>query len=432
MEISVQPVPAGHPYTRSVTTPAPPDVRMLPDPVVDPAEPGRWWPHPALEPEFHRLHDVDVLHVHFGFEHLGAQRTGHLLRTLAEKDVRVVLTVHDLDNPHLADQEEFHRQLALLIPAADHLITLSSAAAERIRARHGRVAEVIAHPPIVDPGEHPAARPGEIPDWSDRTPSAGVFLKSLRTNVIVDPGFYRALAAEVYLHDDVAADPDLGDMVTHRHRPMADDELFDAVARHRVVVLPYARGTHSGWLRMCRDLGTSVAVPDCGCYAGGLETFCGLLVRGLRARGHTVDLYAARGSEGHRRDLEFPGVDWSGSGLTPTDHTLPPGQRELDDAAFRRLRAHLEVSDYDVVHNNSLHPELLRSTTLPLVTTLHCPVVPDMAEAMAGTTSVLTAVSRAVTSTWDLPAEPLIIPNCVDEETWTYGPGAGEPCGSGA
>ena len=158
-------------------------------------------------------------------------------------------------------------------------------------------------------------------------------------------------------------------------------------------------------------------------YAGGLEAFCGLLVRGLRDRGHTVDLYAARGSEGHRRDLEFPGVDWSGTELTPTDHTLPPGQRELDDAAFRVLRAHLEASDYDVVHNNSLHPELLRSTTLPLVTTLHCPVIPEMAAAMADTTSAITAVSRAVTSTWDFPGEPVIIPNCVDEETWTYGAG---------
>ncbi|WJZ17726.1 hypothetical protein CGUA_05710 [Corynebacterium guangdongense] len=266
MDVSVQPVPAGHPYTRSVTMPTPAGVRILPDPVVDPGEPGRWWPHPALEPEFHARHDVDVLHIHFGFEHLGAQRTADLLRALDERGVRLVLTVHDLDNPHLANQAEFHRQLALLVTRADHVITLSPAAAAEIRSRYGRPAEVLAHPPIALPGTHPAARPGQRPDWSGRSGTAGVFLKSLRANVVTDPGFYRALAAETYLHEGVDA-PDLAGLVTHRHPPMADAELFDAVARHRVVVLPYARGTHSGWLRMCRDLGTSVAVPDCGCYA---------------------------------------------------------------------------------------------------------------------------------------------------------------------
>ena len=36
------------------------------------------------------------------------------------------------------------------------------------------------------------------------------------------------------------------------------------------------------------------------------------MVEGLRCRGLDVDLFAAAGSQGHRRDLEFPGVDWSG------------------------------------------------------------------------------------------------------------------------
>lgn len=56
------------------------------------------------------------------------------------------------------------------------------------------------------------------------------------------------------------------------------------------------------------------------------------------------------------------------------------------------------------------------------MTTLHCPVVPEMAAAMA-TTGAVAAVSHAVTSTWQLAREPVIIPNCVDDELWTYGAG---------
>ena len=39
------------------------------------------------------------------------------------------------------------------------------------------------------------------------------------------------------------------------------------VAECAVVVLPYLRGTHSGWLEMCRDLGVVVVAPDCGHFA---------------------------------------------------------------------------------------------------------------------------------------------------------------------
>lgn len=96
-----------------------------------------------------------------------------------------------------------------------------------------------------------------------------MFLKSLRGNVVADPQFYRDLAAgtdvEVYAHTDARA-PALEATVGHWHEPMDDQELHETIASHPVVVLPYTRGTHSGWMRMCRDLSVSVAVPDCGCY----------------------------------------------------------------------------------------------------------------------------------------------------------------------
>lgn len=157
-------------------------------------------------------------------------------------------------------------------------------------------------------------------------------------------------------------------------------------------------------------------------YPGGLEAYCGILVEGLRRRGHEVDLYAVAGSQGHVREFEFPTVDWASNPLKQTDHTYPPGHRDKEDAAFARLRAHLEASDYDVVHNNSLHPELLRSEVLPLITTLHCPPVDGMVEAAPTSRSLFTAVSHHTARSWDLPGTR-VIPNAVDMDVWRVGPG---------
>lgn len=158
-------------------------------------------------------------------------------------------------------------------------------------------------------------------------------------------------------------------------------------------------------------------------YAGGLEAFCGLLVEQLRRRGHHVDFYAARGSHGHVVEYEFPGVDWRGFDAYASDVSYPPGQREAEDEAFRRLRHHLEASDYDVIHNNSLHPELLRSRILPLLTTLHCPPLAEMEQALADSTSALTAVSQATADSWDVPGPVAVIPNGVDGAVWRPRPG---------
>lgn len=264
MTTTVVSIPAGHPYSQAIHADLP-GARVLKDPVVDPADPARWWPHRALDPEFwdtDPARDVDLVHLHFGFEHLSPARTRDFVDLLAARDIPLVLTAHDLDNPHLVDQTDYHAQLAILLPAARHVFTLSHAAADRIAHDYGVTAEVTHHPPIVtDPAAVAPRR---------RAGSAGVFLKSLRGNVVADPRFYRDLAAgvpaEVYAHTD-ARTPALETTVDHWHEPMDDQELHDTIATHPVVVLPYTRGTHSGWMRMCRDLSVSVAVPDCGCYA---------------------------------------------------------------------------------------------------------------------------------------------------------------------
>ncbi|WP_255995679.1 glycosyltransferase family 4 protein [Corynebacterium sp. CCUG 69979] len=253
-------IPAEHVYTQAIQ---PEGVHFLPDPDID----GNWWPHPALKASYwDEPHDVDLVHVHFGFEHYTPDELRELVAALP---VPLVVTVHDLDNPHLEDQTAHHESLAVLIGAASQVVTLTSAAAEVIAQRFSRVdAHVIPHPLITAPREPDPAATG-----------VAVFLKSLRGNVVADPDFYRELAEQVpltvYAHDVEATEPlrrGLADLDVVVHEPMHDAVLHKAVASHAVCVLPYVRGTHSGWLEMCRDLGVSVAVPDCGCYASQADT----------------------------------------------------------------------------------------------------------------------------------------------------------------
>ncbi|WIM72021.1 glycosyltransferase [Corynebacterium suedekumii] len=134
--------------------------------------------------------------------------------------------------------------------------------------------------------------------------------------------------------------------------------------------------------------------------------FCHTLVRALRDQGHTVDLYAARGSHGHVPDVELPGVEWGELAREATDTGYPPGARELEDAAFARLREYLATQDYDIIHNNSLHPALFTpGNRLPLVTTLHTPALPEVQSAIAvagAAAGRFAAVSEATAGAWEL------------------------------
>lgn len=256
--VSVLSIPANHPYTQAIR---PAGVAFLPDPDID----GNWWPHPAYTAQYWREQTQlpDVVHAHFGFEHVTPDEMRSMTAALP---VPLVVTVHDVDNPHLEDQAEHHERLRILVQAADEVLTLTDCAAARL-ADMGVRARVVGHPLV-----------GLRCDV-DREPRAAVFLKSLRGNVVADPEFYRAIAREVpmdiYAHD-VAATAELRDALDdldlHVHAPMSDAELHAAVARATVCVLPYTRGTHSGWLEMCRDQGTTVAVPDIGCYASQADT----------------------------------------------------------------------------------------------------------------------------------------------------------------
>ncbi|NLA56216.1 MAG: UDP-N-acetyl glucosamine 2-epimerase [Corynebacterium humireducens] len=188
-------IPAGHVYTAAVrphdvtVTPAP----DAPDTVGSPALDPLWW---------HRLPDAelpDLVHLHFGLGDPGIENVDDaraFTATLRRRGVPLVLTVHNLDNRHVTDQTEHHAILRVLLAAAAARITLTGEAARQLPAD----TQVIPHPRVVaDPPQ-------------GRGTAIGVFLKSLRTNVIADPVFYRIVGRvvhrstgqplRVHLHED--------------------------------------------------------------------------------------------------------------------------------------------------------------------------------------------------------------------------------------
>ncbi|MBN6829393.1 glycosyltransferase, partial [Micrococcus luteus] len=152
MSITVQHVPAQHPYTRAIRPLDPgaaPDVEFLADPPVPGAPAHRWWPPRALRAEWLAEHRPDVLHVHFGFEHFSPAQLAAALDAQHAHGGAVVVTVHDLENPHLTDQGPHRDRLAVLLGRADAVLTLTPGAAATLARDYGVRALVVPHPHIV-------------------------------------------------------------------------------------------------------------------------------------------------------------------------------------------------------------------------------------------------------------------------------------------
>jgi hypothetical protein len=230
--------------------------------------------------------EFDLMHVHFGFDALSPADLEALTLALRQHDKPLVLTVHDLRNPHHPTAEAHDAQLDVLVTAADALLTLTPGAAAVIEQRWGRTATVVPHPHVVP--EEWLVRPRPARDRF----VVGLHAKSLRANMeplaLVD-GVVEALESmpgavlRVDAHTDVMTEgferhdaalaahltglASAGVVDLRVHDYFTDDELWAYLQGLDVSVLPYRFGTHSGWLEACHDLGTWVAAPDCGFYA---------------------------------------------------------------------------------------------------------------------------------------------------------------------
>ena len=276
--LTVASVPSAHPYVSSVLDTS--RVRALPDPVpVGATMPGQWWPPRLLEPDYLLRHvtSFNVMHVHFGFEGATVEVLKEVVGILKRHRVPLVLTVHDLHNPHVADPTLHLAQLDVLVPAATVVITLTHGAAAVIRGRWDEECVVLAHPHVLPIGAVGAARP-----WR-QLPIVAVHGKGLRANIfpwpVVDALMDGALpncrirfdldrealdspGVSVRLHEYRRSGLDV-----RVHSRFTDAELIEYLTDVDVAVLPYRFGTHSGWVEACYDAGTTVVTPDCGFFS---------------------------------------------------------------------------------------------------------------------------------------------------------------------
>lgn len=241
-----------------------------------------------LESAWVREHadSFDLMHIHFGFDAVSPESLTELGQTLRAHGKPLVLTVHDLRNPHHREPGLHDQQQTALVDGADALITLTPGAAEEIRRRWGREARVLPHPHVVE--EPTLSRPRlHHEDFV-----IGLHAKSLRASMDPVPDVQAVVdvldqmpgaRVQVNAHTDVMTPgydrytPDLagplrdlelrGLITLQVHDYFSDDDLWDYLQGLDLSVLPYLFGTHSGWLEACYDLGTTVAAPDCGFYA---------------------------------------------------------------------------------------------------------------------------------------------------------------------
>ncbi len=271
-------VPGDHGYVARVHDDRVPGVVL-----VRPAHGGH--PSPALDAAWiaAAAGDFDVLHVHFGFEGRTPDQLRALVAAVRSAGRGLVLTVHDLENPHVREQDGYDRLLDVLVPAADAVVTLTPGAAGEIHRRWGRAAEVIPHPHVAPLSEIGTPRPGRAPRI------VGLHLKSLRANLLarpvlralveavgrlpeavlrvdvheeaLDPAFPRA---DAELVRDLRAAAARGALDLRVHARFDDAGLIDYLRGLDVSVLGYGHGTHSGWLELCHDLGVPVVAGRIG------------------------------------------------------------------------------------------------------------------------------------------------------------------------
>lgn len=300
--IEVVSVPAGHPYVQLAIAG---DHRVAVRPDRDPDDPtrlagDRWWPPVALNPTWVAEADLDVLHVHFGYDDRSPAELARLVDVLDDRGVPLVLTLHDLRNPHHVDPDQLERQLAVLVPRAADLVTLTDAAADAVERRWGRRPLVLPHPHLVDLDAMTAlraerrARARDLP-----VPVVGLAIKELRRSsdplrllptLVAGVERHPAARLRITVHTEVrdperlARDPAARAVVDHLdaltdgsagghdrvdvvwHERLSDADLWHELAGQHVAVLPYRFGTHSGWLEVCHDVGTRVLAPSSGCY----------------------------------------------------------------------------------------------------------------------------------------------------------------------
>ncbi len=165
-------------------------------------------------------------------------------------------------------------------------------------------------------------------------------------------------------------------------------------------------------------------------FAGGLEAWTAAFIRGLRARGADITIFAGAGSDPGLAVHELPIAPLEISAAARADISMPPDDWMCEHHAYLQamLVALRADGKFDLIHNSSLHylPIALADMLgVPMVTTLHTPPTPWLESAIRLQTRAptLVAVSDHTAASWRHVASPGVIRNGIDLAAWPPGPG---------
>lgn len=164
-----------------------------------------------------------------------------------------------------------------------------------------------------------------------------------------------------------------------------------------------------------------------------MESHASMLCKGLRRRGHSVTLFAAGGSDD---PCLVPLCDRPYQDILPWD--LYRGSFELAEYqrhAFSCARSEIRAGGFDVVHNNSLYPDLigwLREDGVPCVTSHHVPPFAAIRDATVKASDAqhaqFTVTSQDQKRIWSEAGVPSmqVVHNGIDIDFWRPGDQSGE------
>lgn len=169
-------------------------------------------------------------------------------------------------------------------------------------------------------------------------------------------------------------------------------------------------------------------------FAGGMEAHTWWLAKKLIARGHEVTLFASGDS-----DPSMGLAPCIGTALAshPRAQTLP-GRQACNMSAYANVIEQICQGEFDVIHNNALHPLMLLSAAdlpVPMLTVLHTPPYPELAAAVRYATArnspdhnsrnnsgrmAIAAVSKSLAAKWESLTNAHVVYNGIEIDNWPY------------
>lgn len=161
-------------------------------------------------------------------------------------------------------------------------------------------------------------------------------------------------------------------------------------------------------------------------FAGGMESHTWWLAKKLIEKGHEVTLFASGDSD---RSLGLSSCIETAF-ATHHDAQTVVGRQACNMRAYANVINQICEGDFDIVHNNALHPFLLLSAAdlpVPMLTVLHTPAYKELAAAVqyantrndSGKLGIV-AVSHSLAKEWRSLTAADVVYNGIDVDSWPY------------